>query len=74
MKAILLTVLLSASALFASDTENPLLGVWHNKSDPTITLWFQPKKVAWLQNGQLQIGLVKYETDKVQLLFFGKKK
>jgi hypothetical protein len=74
MKAILVSLLFTASMLHAGDTENPLLGLWHNKTDPTITLWFQPKKVAWVQNGQLQLGLVRYDADKVQLLFFGKKK
>jgi hypothetical protein len=74
MKAIFLTMLLSASAVFAGDADNPLIGLWHNKTDPTIALWFQPKKVAWVQNGQLQLGLVKYDGEKVQLLFFGKKK
>jgi len=87
MRSIFLTVLfMIVTAAMAAETptptpkpddppkDHPILGVWHNKADATIILHFQPHKIAWLQNGLLQLGLVKYEADRVHIWIYGKKK
>ncbi|HYF51528.1 MAG TPA: DUF6624 domain-containing protein [Planctomycetota bacterium] len=64
----------SADAPKEPAADNPVLGVWKNKADSSIVLHFQPRKIAWLQNGLLQFGLVKYEPEKVHIWIYGKKK
>ena len=67
-------VLSGSEAPKESPADNPMLGAWHSKSDQTLILHFQAQKVAWLQNGLLQYGLVRYEPEKVHIWIYGKKK